>query len=78
MKRSISIVNSKGLVTIPAALRQKYGIGKGTRVSMVEDGPRIILQPLTREYIPSLRGSLKGTTSALEYLYKSRKNDRKF
>jgi AbrB family looped-hinge helix DNA binding protein len=77
MKRSISIVNSKGLVTIPAALRQKFGIGKGTRVSMVEDGTRIILQALTREYIHSLRGSLKGASSALEYLYESRRHDRK-
>jgi bifunctional DNA-binding transcriptional regulator/antitoxin component of YhaV-PrlF toxin-antitoxin module len=63
-------------VTIPSALRQKFRIGKGTRVSMVEDGTRIILQPLTREYIHSLRGSLKGEPSALKYLYESRKNDR--
>ena len=77
MKKSISIVNSKGLVTIPSALRRKFGIGKGTRVSMVEDGPRIILQPLTREYIHRLRGSIKNTPSALEYLYESRKNNRK-
>ena len=76
MKRTISIVNSKGFVTIPSALRQKFGIGKGTRVSMVEDGTRIILQPLTREYFHSLRGCLKRAPSAVKYLYESRKHDR--
>ena len=76
MKSTISIVTSKGLVTIPAKLRQKFGIRKGTRVAMREKGTRIILQPLTRVYIRSLRGSLKGEPSALKYLHEGRKQDR--
>jgi AbrB family looped-hinge helix DNA binding protein len=70
-------VTSKGLVTIPSTLRQKFGIRKGTRVSMIEEGTRIVLQPLTREYIRGLRGSLKGEPSALKYLFEGRKHDRK-
>jgi AbrB family looped-hinge helix DNA binding protein len=76
MKSAISIVTSKGLVTIPSTLRQKFGIRKGTRVSMIEEGTRIVLQPLTREYIRGLRGSLKGEPSALKYLFEGRKHDR--
>jgi AbrB family looped-hinge helix DNA binding protein len=76
MKSAISIVTSKGLVTIPSTLRQKFGIRKGTRVSMIKEGTRIILQPLTREYVRGLRGSLKRDPSALKYLFESRKNDR--
>jgi AbrB family looped-hinge helix DNA binding protein len=76
MKGAISIVTSRGLVTIPSTLRKKFGLRKGTRVSMIEDGTRIILQPLTREYIRSLRGSLKRKPSALKYLFESRKHDR--
>jgi len=76
MKGVISIVTSKGLVTIPSTLRQKFGIRKGTRVSMMEDGTRIVLQPLTREYIRGLRGSVRREPSALKYLFESRKHDR--
>ena len=77
MKSNVSIVTSKGLVTIPSKLRQKFGIFKGTRVAMIEEGTRIILQSLTREYIRQLRGSLKGEPSALKYLLESCKRHRK-
>jgi len=76
VKSNISIVTSKGLVTIPSKLRQKFGIFKGTRVAMREEGSRIILQPLTRAYIRQLRGSLKGGPSMLKYLREGRKQDR--
>jgi len=75
MKAAISIVTSRGLVTIPSTLRRKFAIRKGTRISVIEDGTRIILQPLTRAYIRGLRGSLKGEPSALKYLYESRRRD---
>ena len=74
MKAAISIVTSRGLVTIPSTLRRKFAIRKGTRVSVIEDGTRIILQPLTRAYIRGLRGSLKGESSALKYLFESRRH----
>ena len=77
MKNDVSIVTSKGLVTIPSKLRRKFGICKGTRVAMIEEGTRIVLQPLTPEYIRRLRGSLKGEPSALKYLFESRKNNSK-
>src|SRR5216683_754439 len=51
VKSDVSIVTSKGLVTILLKLRQKFGIFKGTRVAMIEEGTRTVLQPLTREYI---------------------------
>ena len=76
MKGNVSIVTAKGLVTIPSKLRQKFGIFKGTRVAMIEEEARIVLQPLTREYIRQLRGSLKGKRSMLKYLLGSRKHNR--
>jgi AbrB family looped-hinge helix DNA binding protein len=76
MTRAVSTVTTKGQLVIPSRLRRKYGIRKGTRVAMIEDGPRIVLQPLTREYIRSLRGSLKGEPSALKSLREGRKQDR--
>ena len=76
MKNFVSTVTAKGQLVIPSKLRRKYGIRKGTRVAMIDEETRLILQPLTREFIRSLRGSLKGHASALEILKEGRKQDR--
>ena len=76
MKAESSTVTSKGQLVIPSRLRRKHGIRKGTRVTFFEDEGRLILQPLTREFVRSLRGSVKGKRSALDYLLAQRKRDR--
>ena len=76
MKTSVSTVTTKGQLVIPSKLRRKYGILKGTRVAMIEEDSRIVLQPLTKEFVQSLRGSLKGRRSALQALKEGRKQDR--
>jgi AbrB family looped-hinge helix DNA binding protein len=69
-------VTSKGQLVIPSRLRKKLGIHKGTRVSVTSEGTRLILQPITPEYIHSLRGMLSKDSRALEILYEERKRDR--
>lgn len=76
MKNAFSTVTTKGQLVIPSKLRRKYGIRKGTRVAMIEEENRIILQPITRDYIRKLRGSLKSEPSALQFLKEGRKRDR--
>jgi len=53
---------TKGQIVIPSSVRKKLGIKAGTRiqVELDEDNERIILKPITRGYIHSLRGKLKG------------------
>lgn len=53
---------SKGQVVIPSKLRKRFEIKEGTRfhVEVDEKGHRIILKPITREYIHSLRGKFRG------------------
>jgi AbrB family looped-hinge helix DNA binding protein len=77
MKAQVSTVTTKGQLVIPSKLRRKYSIKKGTQVAFVEEENRLILQPLTPEFIRSLRGSLRGGPSALEALLEDRKRDRK-
>lgn len=77
MKFETSIVTTKGQLVIPARLRRRFGIKRGTRISFVEDDGRIILQPVTREFIGGLRGSLKGDHSALDHLLEERKRERR-
>jgi AbrB family looped-hinge helix DNA binding protein len=50
---------SKGQLVIPAELRRKHGIEAGTRVKILEDQfGRIVLQPITEDYIDRVMGSL--------------------
>jgi AbrB family looped-hinge helix DNA binding protein len=76
MKVEVSVVTTKGQLVIPARLRRRFGIKKGTTVSFLEDDGRIIVQPVTREFIRGLRGSLKGEPSALEVLREERQRER--
>jgi AbrB family looped-hinge helix DNA binding protein len=55
-------ITTKGQLVIPSAVRRKLGITEGTRieVEMDEQAHRIILTPITREYVLSLRGKYRG------------------
>ena len=66
---------TKGQIVIPASLRKKYGITSGTRIIVTDTGREIVLRPLTRQYLKSLRGSLKGS-GALKVLMEERRKDK--
>ena len=61
-------ITSKGQIVIPAGLRRKLRMKPGTRVAVHEDGGQLILQPITDEYIDSLRGILGDTSGMIEQL----------
>jgi AbrB family looped-hinge helix DNA binding protein len=65
----------KGQVLIPAPLRKKYGIKKGTRIFVGEENGHIFLQPITPAFIRSLRGLSKGT-GAFEEFVAARRRER--
>ncbi len=69
-------VTSKGQLVVPARLRRKYGIKPGTKICFIERDGEIVFQPVTREYIRSVRGMLKSDTSATEELLRERAKDR--
>jgi AbrB family looped-hinge helix DNA binding protein len=49
--------SSKGQIVIPAELRKRHKIRAGTRVAIFEDPlGRIVLQPITEDYITRMRG----------------------
>jgi AbrB family looped-hinge helix DNA binding protein len=57
-----TVTTSKGQVVIPSKIRRQLGIKEGTHIQIDVDevNRRIILTPVTREYIHSLRGKYKG------------------
>ena len=65
----------KGQIVIPASLRKKYGIKKGTKIIVTDNGDSIILKPMTEQYLKNLQGSLKGK-GGLKVLVDERRKDR--
>ena len=57
-----TVATSKGQVVIPSKIRKQLGIKDGTYLQIEVDAvtKQIILTPVTREYIRSLRGKYKG------------------
>lgn len=55
-----AIVSSRGQVVIPAEIRQKLDIKKGTRIYFEERGDEVVLRAINRKYIESLAGILAG------------------
>ena len=68
---------SKGQIVIPSSLRRKLGIKEGTRIRIEFDeaAGEIILKPITREFVHSLRGRLKGR-GLLKALMAEKKRER--
>jgi AbrB family looped-hinge helix DNA binding protein len=59
-----AVVTIKGQVVIPSRLRRKFGIKKGTQVSLFERDGEIVIKPITDEYIRSMAG-MTGTKGRL-------------
>jgi AbrB family looped-hinge helix DNA binding protein len=72
-------VTSKGQLVVPARIRRRFGIKPGTRINFVEEGDRIIFQPVTKEYINSFCGIFKqkpGEKSIVQELIEERRAEK--
>ena len=72
-------VTSKGQLVVPSRIRRRFGIKPGTRINFVEEGDRIIFQPVTREYIDSFCGIFKqkpGEKSVVQELIEERRAEK--
>jgi AbrB family looped-hinge helix DNA binding protein len=68
MRTLFTVASSKGQIVIPAALREELGIKAGTRLALTPEGGRLVLQPVTDDFIDSVMGSCKGEDSLVEAL----------
>jgi AbrB family looped-hinge helix DNA binding protein len=57
METSVTV---KGQVVIPAKIRHRLGIKKGSKFHIEERNGEIILRPLNKEYFERMSGILKG------------------
>ena len=72
-----TIATSKGQIVIPSSIRRRFGIKEGTRIQITVNDKthEIVLKPITREYIHSIRGKFRGK-GLLKALMADRKKER--
>jgi AbrB family looped-hinge helix DNA binding protein len=70
-----STLSEKGWVVIPQELRRRYGLKKGDRLHIIDYGGVISLVPASEDPIKTSLGMLKGKTSLVKALAKSRQQD---
>ncbi len=76
-KNDMVCFSVKGQVVIPLWLRKEFEIAEGTRAYIQSTPQGILIKPVTRAYIKSLRGSLKGS-GAMKMLMEDRKREKEF
>ena len=65
----------KGQIVIPAKIRARFKIKKGTQVNVYDDGKRIIVEPIADDPIQKGRGMLKTKGKILRALVADRKKE---
>jgi AbrB family looped-hinge helix DNA binding protein len=76
---NMAVVTStvKGQIVIPAEIRKKFKLKKGSRVNVYEKGDKIIVEPLPDDPIQEGRGMLKTRGRILKALIEDRKREAK-
>ena len=73
----MAIVTStiKGQIVIPAGIRRKFGIVKGTPMNVYDQGNKIVIELLPKDLIQEGRGILKTKGRVLKRLINDRKEE---
>ncbi|MBI3578863.1 MAG: AbrB/MazE/SpoVT family DNA-binding domain-containing protein [Ignavibacteriales bacterium] len=71
-----SIVTVKGQIVVPAKIRRKFGIKKGTKIAFIEQNGKLMIQPLDKSYFESLAGVLGTEGRLLKSLMDDKKKER--
>lgn len=69
-------VTVKGQIVIPARIRRKMGIKRGTKICFIDKGDEVVLKPLTREYFKKMAGFMKTEGRLTKALLEERAKDR--
>jgi AbrB family looped-hinge helix DNA binding protein len=76
MIRQITTVSTKGQFVIPSEMRASLGIQPGTRISVTQDGSRIVLEPVSEELVDQTRGIFAGGPSLSDDLKRERRRSK--
>jgi AbrB family looped-hinge helix DNA binding protein len=73
----ISVVGTRGRVVVPAEVRRRLGIRKGTRIAYMEQNGRLLLLPIRKGYFRRLAGILGTKGIVLKDLMREKRRERK-
>jgi AbrB family looped-hinge helix DNA binding protein len=71
-----SVVTVKGQVVVPAKIRRKFGIKKGTKIAFIEQNGKLLIQPLDKNYFETMAGILGTNGDMLKALMEDKKRER--
>ena len=71
-----SVVTVKGQMVVPAKIRRKLKIKKGTKVVIIEQEDGFIVKPLDRKYFEHFAGILPSKGKATKALLEERRKER--
>jgi len=72
----ITTVSTKGQLVIPAEMRAQLGLHAGSRVALKLDKERIILQPVTAQFVDDTAGMLSDEPSLVDELQQERRDEK--
>ena len=68
-------LSAKGWVVIPQELRERYRLKKGDKVHFIDYGGVVAIVPVSKKPLEEAAGMLRGKTSLVRALTKSRAED---
>ena len=71
-----TVVTTKGQIVIPSVIRRHLNIKKGTKLCVVEEGDKIVLQPLTHDYFERVAGILNSKGKLTRILMEERAKEK--
>ena len=71
-----SVVTTKGQIVVPAKIRRRFGIKKGTKIAFIEQNGKLVIQALDKSYFDGLAGVLGTEGKMLKSLMEDKKRER--
>jgi AbrB family looped-hinge helix DNA binding protein len=75
-KMFLVTISSKGQIAIPARIRKKLNIIKGTRCTIEERNGELVLQPISAEYLEKAAGVLQTKSKLNKLLLRERMHEK--
>jgi len=75
MDKWSTTVSTKGQFVIPSEIRDALDIRPGTRVVVIQEENRIVLQPVNERFLKETRGITAGGRSLSDMLIEERRQD---
>ena len=75
MDKWSTTVSTKGQFVIPSEIRDALDIRPGTRVVVIQEENRIVLQPVNERFLKETRGITAGGRSLSDMLIEERRHD---